>query len=47
MKTIGLDIGTTTICAAVLQSETGEQLDRITVESRADITSVTPWERLQ
>ena len=47
MKTIGLDIGTTTICAAVLQSETGEQLDRITVESGAALSSDTPWERLQ
>ena len=35
MRAIGLDIGTTTICAVVVHGDTGEIIDSITVNNDA------------
>lgn len=44
---LGLDIGTTTISAAVVDSHDGSLLARRTVKSDADIASPNPWEKMQ
>lgn len=44
---IGLDIGTTTISAVVLDTQNGSLLARKTVKSDADIPSANPWEKMQ
>ena len=47
MKVIGLDLGTTTISGVVLDSETGEQLDAMTIPSNAYIPATEPWRKEQ
>lgn len=47
MRAIGLDVGTTTICAIVLDSETGAIIDTITVKNNAFIASKKTWEKIQ
>lgn len=47
MKAIGLDIGTTTICGVLLDTETGEQLARYTLANDAAIETSNSWEKLQ
>lgn len=37
MKAVGIDIGTTTICAVVADEETGEMLEAVTRENQCDI----------
>ena len=45
MKTLGLDIGTTTISAVVL--ENGAELDSLTLLNGGFLTGCAPWERIQ
>lgn len=45
MKTLGLDIGTTTISAVVL--ENGAELDSLTLPNGGFLTGCAPWERIQ
>ena len=45
MKTLGLDIGTTTISAVVL--ENGAELDALTLPNGGFLTGCAPWERIQ
>ncbi|MDF2614365.1 MAG: hypothetical protein K0S71_2151 [Clostridia bacterium] len=47
VRAIGLDIGTTTICAIVLDAMTGEILETMTEQNGAGIESVHLWEKLQ
>lgn len=47
MKTIGLDIGTTTICGVLLDGETGLLLGSKTLPNTAALPSAHPWERCQ
>lgn len=47
MKAAGIDIGTSSICAVLIDGETGELLRSKTVENTSRISSSTPWERLQ
>lgn len=47
MKAIGLDIGTTTICAVVLDGETGNFLKSITVANDTFLNSNHAYERIQ
>jgi sedoheptulokinase len=47
MKAIGLDIGTTTICAVVVDGGTGSILDTITENNEPFLTSGFNWEKLQ
>lgn len=44
---LGLDIGTTTISAVVLDTEEGSLIASRTVKSEADIPSPHPWEKMQ
>ena len=46
MRTIGIDVGTTTISAVVVE-EDGRILDRLTVPNHAQRPGQGPWERLQ
>lgn len=46
MKTIGIDIGTTTICAVVLDMDTGIQLEKTIIPNRF-IKTDRKWERIQ
>lgn len=47
MKAVGLDIGTTTICAVVVETGTGTILQTRTVPNDTAIKSPYPFERLQ
>ena len=47
MRVIGLDIGTTTLCALVLDGGTGEVLHSETVKNDSFLPSPHPWEKLQ
>ncbi|HZJ78088.1 MAG TPA: FGGY family carbohydrate kinase [Clostridia bacterium] len=47
MKAIGLDIGTTTICAIVIDTEEGKVLHAASVANDAVINSEKPYERIQ
>lgn len=47
MPAIGLDIGTTTICAIVLDEETGVILETITEQNNSFVKSENIWERIQ
>lgn len=47
MRVIGLDIGTTTLCALVLDGGTGEVLHSETVKNDSFLSSPRPWEKLQ
>ena len=47
MRSIGLDIGTTTICAVVLDGETGLILETVTRQNDSFIKSPNVWERIQ
>lgn len=47
MKVIGLDIGTTTICAVVLDGKTGEVIEKIEVENNSFLTTENTWEKIQ
>jgi sedoheptulokinase len=47
MKAIGLDIGTTTICAVVIDPDTGGILDTVTVPNNTFLEGLKPWEKLQ
>lgn len=47
MNVIGLDIGTTTISAIVLDTETGRLVDSVTVANTSPIKSEYPWEHAQ
>lgn len=47
MKVLGIDIGTTSICAAVLDGTTGEVLQCISTENDAAIQTGNPWEKVQ
>ncbi|HOU10119.1 MAG TPA: FGGY family carbohydrate kinase [Clostridiales bacterium] len=47
MRIIGLDVGTTTVCAAVIDAGSGEMLRSVTRPNAAALTSVYPFERIQ
>lgn len=47
MRAIGLDVGTTTICAIVLDAETGVIIDTTTIKNNAFIASKKTWEKIQ
>lgn len=47
MKAIGLDIGTTTICAVVLDGETGDVLESKTVANDTFLNSKHAYEKIQ
>lgn len=47
MKVIGLDIGTTTICAIVVDDETGVVLKTVTEKNDSFIKTENEWERIQ
>lgn len=47
MKTIGMDIGTTTVCAILADAETGKLLDVQTLTNDAHLKSEKSWERIQ
>jgi len=47
MNTIGLDIGTTTICAVVLDGVTGRVLKSVTADNGAFIASANAYEKIQ
>ncbi|MBO6053712.1 MAG: MerR family transcriptional regulator, partial [Clostridia bacterium] len=44
---IGIDIGTTTISAAVLSLETARAVSTYTINSEAGVEGSRPWERMQ
>ena len=47
MQAIGIDIGTTSICGIVIDTETGACLQSITKDSNAFLSSDAPWEKIQ
>ena len=47
MKTIGIDIGTTTICAVLADADTGELLDSQTLANDSEYASCRSWEHMQ
>ncbi len=47
MKAIGIDLGTTSICGVVIDTETGQVLRSRTENSNAFIPDTAPWERIQ
>lgn len=47
MKSIGLDIGTTTICGILLEAETGNVLESETHTNDSAITTGNPYEKVQ
>lgn len=47
MRVIGLDVGTTTVCAAVIDAGSGEMLRSVTRPNAAALVSVYPFERIQ
>ena len=46
-RVIGIDFGTTTICAGVLDGEKGEWIDVRTIPNRHEVTSEHSWEKIQ
>lgn len=47
MKSIGLDIGTTTICGILMDASTGEMLKKVTRSNDASISGKESFEKLQ
>ena len=47
MKIAGIDIGTTSVCGIVLDTETGEVLKSVTENSDAFISECRPYEKIQ
>jgi len=47
MRVIGLDVGTTTVCATVIDAASGELLRSVTKPNAAALQSVYPFERIQ
>lgn len=47
MRTIGLDIGTTTICASVVDGADGTVLESRTVPNASFLTGLAPWQKQQ
>lgn len=47
MKSIGLDIGTTTICAVLIDANSGTLLDSVTIENTSTLTGHNAFEKLQ
>ena len=47
MKTLGIDIGTTSVSLSVLDGESGEQIKAVTVGNDSFIETAEPWARLQ
>lgn len=47
MQAIGIDIGTTSICGVVIDTNTGELLKSVTKDSNAFISGVADWEKIQ
>lgn len=47
MKSIGLDIGTTTICGILMDSQTGEMLQKITRSNDTSVNGKEAFEKLQ
>lgn len=47
MKAIGIDLGTTSICAVVIDTDSGKVLRSETVNSNAFITTPYEWEKVQ
>lgn len=47
MKAIGIDIGTTTICAVVIDADTGNLLTSKTLPNTSAISSSHSYEKLQ
>lgn len=47
MKSIGLDVGTTTICGILMDSETGEMIKKITLPNDTAIESGKDFEKMQ
>jgi sedoheptulokinase len=47
MRVIGLDIGTTTICAVVVDGDSGEMIDTITENNDTFLPAQYDWEKLQ
>lgn len=47
MKTIGLDIGTTTVCGVLIDAQSGRMLEARTLPNDAAVPGAHPWERLQ
>lgn len=46
-QAIGIDIGTTSICGVVIDTQTGELLHSITKDSDAFLEGQAPWEKIQ
>lgn len=47
MNIIGIDIGTTTICVTVIDSESGKSVKTVTVDSNSFLPSAHPYEKMQ
>jgi len=47
MQSIGLDIGTTSVCGICCDAHTGEIMETVTLPNRASITGTHAWEKLQ
>jgi len=47
MKVIGLDIGTTSICASVVDAESGKVLEAVNVVNDSFLASAHKWEKIQ
>lgn len=47
MKVLGIDIGTTSVCAVILHGATGEVLETISINNDAAIAGGKSWEALQ
>ena len=47
MNVVGLDIGTTTICAVVLDSESGNVVRTVTCENNTQINGDFDYEKVQ
>lgn len=47
MYALGIDIGTTSICGIVLDTDTGKVIDSHTENSNAFIAASNPWEKIQ
>lgn len=47
MKALGIDIGTTSICAVVLDGVSGDVLETISIDNDASLTGQKTWEALQ
>jgi sedoheptulokinase len=47
MKVIGIDIGTTSLCATLLDGVTGTVLETANTENNSIIKSLNPWESIQ